>query len=72
MEVLYGGPIIFDYEVTSAIAFDAVLAAGSVGLIFFLMFFLSGFSLWLTLAGFYSIASCFIPAYFVYRVIFGE
>ena len=36
------------------------------------MFVLSGFSLWLTFAGFYSILTCFIPAYFVYRAVFGE
>ena len=36
------------------------------------MFILSGFSVWLTLGGFYSIITCFCPAYFAYRVIFSE
>lgn len=72
VEILYGGSIVFDYEVVSAIKHDAFLGLGSVFLILTLMFVLSGFSLWLTFAGFYAILTCFVPAYFVYRAIIGK
>ena len=36
------------------------------------MFILSGFSVWMTFMGLYSIISCFCPAYMVYTVIFSE
>lgn len=72
MEVLYGSPSFFDLQVIAAVKHDAVLAAISAGLVIILMFILSGFSIWLTFAGLYSIISCFVPAYFCYRVIFSE
>ena len=72
IEILYGGSNIFDYEFTAAIINDAVLASISGGLILLLVWFLSGFSAWLTLGGLYAIVSCFIPAYFAYRTVFSK
>ena len=72
VEVLYGGSNIFDYQVTSAVIHDAILGTISVCLILLLMFVFSGFSVWLTVGGIYAIVTCFVPAYFVYRVLFSK
>ena len=62
----------FDYQVWAATMHDIILACISLGLVLSLMLFLSGGSLWLTITGFYAIASCFVPAYFVYRAFFSK
>ena len=72
VEILYGGPNIFDYEVKHASIHDIILAVISLGLVLFLAFFMSGFSFWLTVVVLYTIASSFPIAFFVYTKIFGR
>ena len=62
----------FDYEVKHASIHDAVLAVISLGLVLFLAFFMSGFSLWLTFVTLYTIGSSFPIAFFIYTKIFGK
>lgn len=71
VEVLYGGPDIFDYEVAQAISHDAKLAIPSGIVIFILMFVLTGFSLPSAIVGIVAIISSFPLAFFVYRVVLG-
>ena len=72
IEVLYGGPNVFDYQVKAASMHDVVLAAISLGLVLLLAFVMSGFSLWLMLVVLYTIGSSFPIAFFVYTKIFGR
>ncbi len=72
VEVLYGGPNIFDYEIKHASLHDIILAAISLGLVVFLAYFMSGFSIWLTWVAIYTIGSSFPIAFFIYTKIFGR
>ena len=72
IEILYGGTLLFDYEVSSAVTHDLFLAIGSVVAIIVVMMILTGFSIWLTFFGFYTILSCFPIALFVFKVVLGE
>ena len=72
LEVIYGGTGLYDYQVDSAIIHDYLLAIASFVLIVIVVFVLSGFSVWLTVLGIYSVFSCFPWAYFVYRMILGK
>ena len=72
IEILYGGTLLFDYEVSSAVTHDLFLATGSVVAIIVVMMILTGFSIWLTFFGFYTILSCFPIALFVFKVVLGE
>ncbi len=69
IEVLYGGTLIFDYEVNAAISHDTKLAAVSLGLIVFFMFLLTGFSPFSTMAGIFAIAASFPLAFCLYRAL---
>ena len=72
VEVLYGGPNLFDYEVKHSSIHDIILAIISLVLVLFLAYFMSGFSFWLTVVALYTITSSFPIAFFVYTKILGE
>ena len=72
VEVLYGGPNIFNYEVKAATLHDVYLAIASLLLVMVLVFVMSGFSFWLTYVTIYTILSCFPVAFFVYTKILSE
>ena len=72
VEVLYGGPNVYEYEVKSASLHDVYLAVVSLVLVLVLAFIMSGFSFWLTIVALYAIASSFPLAFLVYTEIFGK
>ncbi|XP_072023218.1 protein dispatched homolog 3-like, partial [Amphiura filiformis] len=69
--VLYGGTEIFDYEVSTTIHHDLMLAIPCIISITILLFILTSFSIWLTICGFVSILLSFAWAYFVFHVLCG-
>ena len=73
MDVMYSdsGSVIFDTETSRAIEHDIHLAIPSGALILFLVFILSGFSIFSTITGVVAIITCFPLAFFVYWVILG-
>ena len=67
--MLYGSSEIYDYEIKQTFYHDILYAAISLGLIVFLLFILTSFSLWLTIFGMLTIVFSVPFSYFVYRVL---
>lgn len=70
LRILYGGNMLFDWEVDKTFWDDIKLAGFSLGFIVLFMFILTSFSGFLTFWGIYSILLSFPLALFFYRAVF--